>query len=119
MFTLDISFLAECKARLLDAREETVNHLAKLNEGMSSDLKDDTAADAFQQQQENYKFSRGRDLSLKLKQIDLALGRMDTGEYGICIETEEPIEKERLKLIPWTPLSIAGAEISEGKRRNY
>ncbi len=44
--------------------------------------------------------------------IDRALAKID-GEsplpYGVCEYTREPIARERLELIPWTPLSIEGA----------
>ena len=48
--------------------------------------------------------------NLKLKQIIQALARMESGDYGICEETEEVIKVERLLSLPWTTLSIEGAE---------
>ena len=48
--------------------------------------------------------------NLKLKQIVQALARMENGDYGICEETEEVIRVERLLSLPWTTLSIEGAE---------
>ena len=52
-------------------------------------------------------------------EIEMALGRIERGSYGICEETEEPIELERLLTIPWTRLSIEGAEIRESIRKRY
>jgi DnaK suppressor protein len=37
----------------------------------------------------------------KLKLIDAALERMANGEFGICIDCEEPISEKRLKALPW------------------
>jgi RNA polymerase-binding transcription factor DksA len=34
--------------------------------------------------------------------MEAALERIRRGTYGICAECEEPIELERLKLVPWT-----------------
>lgn len=37
-----------------------------------------------------------------LREIDAALGRIDSGTYGICEATGQPIGKARLKATPWT-----------------
>src|SRR6266436_613089 len=37
-----------------------------------------------------------------------ALNRIERGTYGICELTGEPIETERLEVIPWTRYSFAG-----------
>ena len=51
-----------------------------------------------------------------LWQIDRAIRKIDTGEplaFGVCEHTRQPISKNRLQLIPWTPLSIEGATYAE------
>ena len=55
-----------------------------------------------------------RDSSL-ISQILKALAKMQSGKYGICEQTGEVIEIERLDSIPWTPLSIEGAEELENR----
>ncbi|NJL24697.1 MAG: hypothetical protein HC902_05700 [Calothrix sp. SM1_5_4] len=62
-------------------------------------------------QSENRLFAVHQRLRTQLFEIESALKRMDNGSYGICEETLEPIEVERLLAIPWTRLSIEGAEI--------
>ena len=42
---------------------------------------------------------------------------MQSGEYGVCEQTGEDIEPERLSSIPWTTLSIEGAEELENFER--
>lgn len=42
-----------------------------------------------------------------LYEIDQALNRIRDGSYGVCEVTGKPIEKERLKAIPWTRFSAA------------
>lgn len=56
-------------------------------------------------------------LKEQIQEIDFALSRIQLGTYGICEETEEKIEIERLLAIPWTRLSIEGAEIREQQLR--
>ena len=49
----------------------------------------------------------------------MALARIEQGCYGICQETGELIEPERLMALPWTSLSIEGAEIRESMNKKY
>ena len=50
---------------------------------------------------------RERDLALSahaqqaVDEIDAALERLARGTYGICVVSEKPIPKERLRAIPW------------------
>ena len=37
----------------------------------------------------------------KLKLIQAALDRLESGEHGICLECKEPIAPMRLQAIPW------------------
>lgn len=55
----------------------------------------------------------------QILEIEFALGRIENGSFGVCEETEEPIEVERLLAIPWTRLSIEGAEIREASARKF
>ena len=55
----------------------------------------------------------------QLLEIEMALARIEQGTFGFCEETEEPIESERLLAIPWTRLSIEGAEMREAVGRKY
>jgi DnaK suppressor protein len=55
----------------------------------------------------------------QIREIDAAMGRIEDGTYGICEETEEPIEEERLLALPWTRLSVEGAEIRERRKSKF
>lgn len=46
----------------------------------------------------------------KLKRIDAALERIESGTYGICVATGQPIQKERLEAIPYTMHAIDAKE---------
>jgi len=45
--------------------------------------------------------------------IDAALGRIDDGHYGRCIQCDGLIAKARLNAIPYTPVCIKCAERQE------
>lgn len=69
--------------------------------------------------QESEFISNQERLRSQLAEIEFALARIENGTYGVCEETEEPIEVDRLLAIPWTRLSIEGAEIREAMGRRY
>jgi len=55
----------------------------------------------------------------QLLEIEFALARIENGSFGICEETEEIIEQERLLAIPYTRFSIEGAEIREAAAKKF
>jgi DnaK suppressor protein len=55
----------------------------------------------------------------QLLEVESALARIEMGRYGVCEETDEPIEIERLLAIPWTRYSIEGAEIRDTLSRRF
>jgi RNA polymerase-binding protein DksA len=61
-------------------------------------------------------FEREKDLSIEnnvrdlLHKIDRALKRMDDGTYGICDVCGKPIEKARVKALPYVDLCIKDAQ---------
>jgi DnaK suppressor protein len=63
---------------------------------------------------------RARDRQRKLiAKIDAALERIETGNYGFCQETGEPISLRRLEARPIATLSIEAQERHERRERVY
>jgi DnaK suppressor protein len=64
-------------------------------------------------------FERERDLSLSnnirdlIDKIDRALGRIDEGAYGLCERCGRPIEKARIKALPYATLCIKDKQAEE------
>ena len=54
-----------------------------------------------------------------LKEINLALQRIEDGSYGYCEESGEPIEQKRLEKQPWARLSLHHAELEELEAARY
>lgn len=46
----------------------------------------------------------------KIEKIKIALDRIASGTYGICIVTGKPIQKERLEAIPYTMHAVDAKE---------
>jgi RNA polymerase-binding protein DksA len=81
---------------------------------MSGDVGvDDESADAG-----TATFEREKELSIEqnvrdlIQKIERALQRIDAGTYGICERCGNPIEKARLKALPYVDLCIKDAQAS-------
>ncbi len=114
-------FINECRTRLLEMRAEILNRSRLLTR--EYDGRDRGGSDegdmTMEILAENAFLSTQSRLKTHLVEIDQALSRMEKGLYGICEETDEPIEAERLRALPWTRLSIEGAEIRESVERRF
>ena len=116
------SLLEKCKKALLEAKAEILNRvrdvrkdLGSSEDGKSGDEGDQTTKALA----ESEVLTLNERLRTQLVEIEMALVRIEQGTYGICEETEEPIEPDRLMAIPWTRLSIEGAEMRESMNRRY
>jgi DnaK suppressor protein len=65
--------------------------------------------------------ARDRDVALQIldresalvRQLRSAVGRIDDGSYGICVECGDEIPPKRLKAIPWAERCIGCQEIAD------
>ncbi|MGO9418125.1 RNA polymerase-binding protein DksA [Roseiarcus sp.] len=63
---------------------------------------------------------RARDRQRKLiSKIEAALGRIEDGSYGYCVETGEPISLRRLDARPIATLSVEAQERHERREKIY
>ena len=109
----------ECKMKLLKVRQETLNGLQALNPSLATEMVGDEADLASAHISQTQALNQRDKFLAKVKEIDEALGRIENGTYGTCEETEEPIEDKRLVAIPWTRLSLEGAEVREREQKRY
>lgn len=119
--SLSDQFIRECRARLVEMKANLLNRarvaareFETLDRG-GGDEGDMTMALLA----ENDFLSAQERTKEQLVEIEHALARIERGVYGICEETDEPIEPERLRALPWTRLSIEGAEIREAMGRRF
>ncbi len=121
MRQLTSSFIQECRRRLLQTKSELLNRVRTSRAEFATLDKSggDEADQTMSLLAENDFLSSQNRLRENILEIELALARIETGRYGLCEETEEAIEKERLMALPWTRLSIEGAETREAFRKRY
>lgn len=95
---------------LLARREELLSVMKASTEGSRPVELDQTRVgrlsrmDALQGQAMAQETERRR--KNELQRIDAALARVDTGNYGYCVNCDEEISAKRLSLDPSTPLCI-------------
>ena len=117
--------LEDFRAALLKEQGELEAQLAELEESTfstpQSDLTGEAAFDEEFADSGTATFERERDLSLEnnirdlLGKIGKALPRLDAGTYGVCERCGKPIEKARLKALPYANLCIKDAQ-AEARR---
>jgi RNA polymerase-binding transcription factor DksA len=112
--------LEELRKRLIEERAELESQLTTIEEtsfaASQSDLSGEVSFDEENADAGTFTFERERDLSIEnnvrdlMGKVDRALARMDEGRYGICSRCGKPIEKARLKALPYVDLCIKDAQ---------
>lgn len=114
------TLLSECKHKLLQMKADLLNRVREAKHQLDGLETGGDEADQTVRVLAEQEFVNMQDrLRNQLMEIESALARIENGTFGYCEETEEIIEPERLKAIPWTRLSIEGAEIRESMNKRY
>lgn len=122
----DLGFYRDLLLRLRDRIVDEISFLA--NDSLNRSQKDsagdlsshsfhmaDQGTDNFDREFAANLLSSEQDV---LYEIDEALRRIDQGTYGICEMSGKPIEKERLKFLPFARYSVAvQSEMERGRPR--
>lgn len=106
--------LLKMKADLLNRARQAANDFNQIDKAAGDEI-DQSAA---HQEEHAFLVNQNR-IKTQLLEIEFALARIENGTYGICEVTEEKIENDRLLAIPWTRLSIEGAELQESAQKKY
>jgi len=116
----------ELKERLLAERKDLQAQLDELEQlSFGSDQSEISGEMGFDEEYADAgtaTFERERDLSLVnnlhdlMERIDKALAKIDEGTYGLCDRCGRPIEKLRLKALPYANLCIKDKQAEERVR---
>lgn len=120
MSQISEQLVKECRQKLLTTKAELLNRVKDARSDLTMDDKGGDEADQTVRVLAEAEFlSMHERLRNQLMEIESALARIDAGSFGVCEETDEIIEADRLRAIPWTRLSIEGAEIRESMNKRY
>lgn len=103
------------RERLIEKRRALAGDIAEMEREMADrgDRGGNPALDVAEQGSDAYDQSLSIGLAEAdrriIREIDLALKRIDDGVFGLCEVTRKPIGIERLREIPWARLSIEAA----------
>ena len=124
--TLTKKDLADLRERLEAERGDLRSQLEELEEqtfsAAQSDLTGEMGFDEEYADAGTATFEREKDLSLVnnlrdlMERIDKALAKMDDGTYGLCDRCGNPIEKLRLKALPYANLCLKDKQAEERVR---
>ena len=118
--------LDDLKGRLLAERKDLEAQYTELEESTfatnQSELTGEMGFDEEYADAGTATFERERDLSLVnnlrdlMERIDKALAKIDEGSYGLCDRCGRPIEKLRLKALPYANLCLKDKQAEERVR---
>ena len=112
--------IATLRSTLLEEREELRSQLTTIEvdtfSSSQTDMSGDSGVDDESADAGTTTFEREKELSIEnnvrdlLQKIERALARMDEGTYGMCEFCGKPIEKARVKALPYVDMCIADAK---------
>jgi DnaK suppressor protein len=118
--------VADLRERLEAERKDLQDQLDELEESTfsaaQSDLTGEMGFDEEYADAGTATFEREKDLSLVnnlrdlMERIDKALAKIDDGTYGLCDRCGKPIEKLRLKALPYANLCLKDKQAEERVR---
>ncbi|TMU18141.1 RNA polymerase-binding protein DksA [Halomonas sp. ATBC28] len=112
--------LAFFRQRLLDERADIEAHLKEMKDVIASHERDSDESDQASFEEELRLALRQADRESRLlNNIESALKRIESGEYGYCEETGDPIGLPRLMFRPTAKLCIEAKERQEQQEHHY
>lgn len=118
--------LSDLRARLVAERADLQAQYQELEESSfsvnQSEMTGEMAFDEEYADAGTATFEREKDLSLVnnlrdlMDKIDKALAKMDEGAYGLCDRCGKPIERARLKALPYANLCLQDKQAEERVR---
>jgi len=104
------------RSKLLEEKETAENEIRELKERYEDLTKNNDDTQSAQDHHQGDIGSEESEKSVllsaidrnkeKLEKIKVALDRMNDGNYGICVVTNKPIQKERLEALPYALYSV-------------
>lgn len=98
--------LAEKRRELTRAYLRDKNYGKESDEGGTQDLADKASTSYTKE----FLYSLSNNERSVLQQVEEAIARAGDGEFGVCQECDEPIQKKRLDAVPWARYCLSCQE---------
>lgn len=110
-----MSDFEDVKLVLHEMLEELDERLAKITESVKhtdTPIEKDFSEQATQNENNEVQDYLGNSARAEIAKIKYSLNRIDNGEYGFCQVCGEPINIERLKVIPYCNMCVKCASLA-------
>lgn len=104
------------RSRLLRKKEELTARLERITANLRRGYEADSKERAKQLEDSEVVDALGNEARAELKKISAALARMESGEFGICIDCGMAIDEDRIRAYPYAHECIDCATIGERRR---
>jgi RNA polymerase-binding transcription factor DksA len=104
------SELCRIKNKLEEHRGVLLQRLSRVKQGITQEHSTDWSEQAQERQNDEVLEALGNELQYELKEINITLERINSGDYFNCTACGKEISLQRLEAIPYTPLCIHCAE---------
>jgi len=104
------------KQKLLDLRDEYNKKIGVIDADVhhkNEPVEKDFAEQATQRENDDVLHALNQDAKQLVSQVNSALHRIESGDYGICTECGAEISEGRLEIVPYAALCIKCAEKSD------
>jgi RNA polymerase-binding transcription factor DksA len=96
----------EVRSTLIEMLEDIDDRLAKITFDIKEPLDKDFEEAAAQTENDEVLDGLGNAARIEMEMVKQAIDRIDKGEYGSCQVCGQPINKERLKIVPYASMCI-------------
>jgi len=107
----------DLRLQLQQKKDELGLRLDRITQNVRRGLNADSKEQAKELEDSEVVDALGNEARAELNKVAAALGRMDKGEFGYCVECGEKIQVGRLEAHPYADECIECAEFDERKRR--
>lgn len=108
----------ELRQRLEKKKQELSVRLDRITANLRRGCEADSKERAQQFENNEVVDALGNEAREEIRKISAALRRIDSGEYGLCVECGDPINENRLEAYPYADECIDCAEFDEHRRRH-
>ncbi len=104
------------RSELLRKKEELTVRLERITANLRRGYEADSKERAKQLEDSEVVDALGNEARLELKKITAALARMESGQFGTCLDCGMPIEEGRIKAYPYAIECIDCATLDERRK---